>query len=238
MEISKYMPKMSKSEKAIVPQRRIETELLSKTGNEIESWRIFKIMSEFVDGFELLRKYKRAVTFFGSSRSKPGDLFYEQTKSLAHLLSQDGFTIITGGGGGVMEAANCGAADAKGNSVGLNINIVAGQEINKYVTDAEEFDYFFVRKVMLSFASEVYIFLPGGFGTLDEFFELITLVQTKRIKPIPIILFGREFWGPLEAWIRDELFGHFATIDESDMQIYHIVDSVEEAHELIRKLVV
>jgi uncharacterized protein (TIGR00730 family) len=220
--------------KKTLPQARLE-ELLCKSGNEIEAWRVFKIMSEFVDGFELLRKYEKTVSFFGSSRTKPGDASYELARDIAAKLSKKGYTIITGGSGGIMEAANRGAFESGGSSVGLNINLSNGQEMNQYVTDSEDFDYFFVRKVMLSFAAQAYLFFPGGFGTLDEFFEMVTLVQTKRINPVPIILVGKGFWEPFLAWIEQELLLRSHAIDESDMNIYTVVDSADEAVEVLKK---
>ncbi len=217
--------------------RQIEKALLCEENNAVESWRIFKIMAEFVSGFEVLRRYDLAVTFFGSARSELGDRIYEHTTELAYKLSKSGFTVITGGGGGVMEAANIGATkNAGSNSVGLNIKLPKEQILNKYVTDSEGFHYFFTRKVMLAFASEVYVFMPGGFGTLDELFELVTLIQTKKIKRLPIILFGRDHWEPLISWVEKELYSHLHAVDKEDMEIYHLVDSVEEAYDVIMEL--
>ncbi|MEK9176849.1 MAG: TIGR00730 family Rossman fold protein, partial [Patescibacteria group bacterium] len=161
--------------------------------HDVESWRIFKIMAEFVDGFNLLRKYRLAATFFGSARTHLDERYYEDATVLAGRLSKAGFTIVTGGAAGIMEAASKGAYDAGGKSVGLNIELAAEQGVNQYLTDTFTFNYFFTRKVMLAFASEVYIFFPGGFGTLDEFLEIITLVQTRKIKRIPIILYGTSY---------------------------------------------
>lgn len=216
--------------------RQIEEALLCEEKNAVESWRIFKIMAEFVSGFEMLRRYGLAATFFGSARCELGDKVYEHTTELAGRLSKAGFTIITGGGGGVMEAANKGAKDSGGDSVGLNIKLPKEQILNEHVTDSEGFHYFFTRKVMLAFASEVYIFMPGGFGTLDELFELVTLVQTKKIKRLPLILFGRDHWEPLLSWIEKELYSHLHAIDKEDIEIYYLVDSVDEAYEVIMKL--
>jgi len=216
---------------------RLEEELLELEKDQpIESWRIFKIISEFVSGFELLRKYDLAVTFFGTARCNQGDPIYDQATELAYKLSKNGFTIITGGGPGVMEAANKGAYDAEGSSVGLNIELPSGQRINKYVKSSESFHYFFIRKVMLSFSSEIYVFFPGGFGTMDEFFELITLVQTEKIIPVPIILMGADYWTPILEWIEKGLYEKHKAIDKKDMEIYHLVDSVDEAFNLIRKV--
>ncbi len=204
---------------------------------DMESWRILKIMDEFVEGFKMVRKYKLAVTFFGSARNNMESRIYEETAQLAHMLSESGFAVITGGAGGIMEAANKGAFEAKGQSVGFNIKLNTEQEPNKYLTDITTFNYFFSRKVMLAFASELYIYLPGGFGTLDELFEILTLVQTNKIKRIPIILYGKEYWSPLVAFIENTMLEKYKTIDKDDLELFRVVDSVEEAYELALDLV-
>lgn len=196
---------------------------------QIESWRVFKIMSEFVEGFEILRKYGLAATFFGTARSSFEGHFYDECTDLAGRLAKAGFAVITGGSAGIMQAANKGAFEAGGASVGLNIRLEDSQGTNKFLTDTMTFDHFFVRKVMLAFASEVYIFFPGGFGTLDEFTEILTLVQTKKIRHVPIVLYGKEYWEPLLAFFESKLYKEHNAIDESDMQLYHVVDSVDEA---------
>lgn len=218
---------------------RVEGELLQsrEEDNPIDSWRIFKIMSEFVEGFEMIRKYEKAATFFGSARSGLDDKRYKEATELAGRLSKDGFTVITGGGSGIMEAANRGAFQAGGRSVGLNIELPTEQKLNPNVHESMPFHYFFTRKVMLSFASDVYIYFPGGFGTLDEFFELLTLVQTKKIKRIPIILYGKDFWSPLIEWFESNLVGKFKTIDKKDLDLFYLVDTVDEAYEEIKKRV-
>src|SRR3989344_848340 len=152
---------------------------------KIESWRIFKIMSEFIEGFDIIRRYGLAATFFGSSRATLEDEVYKNAADLAGRLAKKGFAIITGGSSGVMQAANKGAFDAGGASVGLNINMPDLQTYNHYLTEKFGFEHFFVRKVMLTYASEVYVYFPGGFGTLDEFFEIVTLVQSKKIRKVP-----------------------------------------------------
>lgn len=214
---------------------RIEEELLESPSNALDSWRIFRILAEFVSGFELLQRYSKAASIFGSSRAGTGDPIYEDAKELGGELAKNGFTIITGGGGGVMAGANQGAYESGGRSVGMNIRLSGNEEQthNAYTQESEEFHYFFTRKVMLSFASDVYIFFPGGFGTLDEFFELITLIQTRKIQPIPIILVDRQHWRPLLEWINETLQKEHGMVDVEDVGIYHVVDSVDEAVQYI-----
>lgn len=224
-----------KAAKKKVQNCRIVTDLLDMNGDAIESWRVFRIMAEFVDGFELLRKHGLAVSFFGSARTHPGDQYYQEAEELAAKLAKKGFTIITGGGPGIMEAANVGGFKVGGKSVGLNIKLPMEQKLNPYVTETETFDFFFSRKVMLSFASEVYVYFPGGFGTLDEFFELVTLIQTKKIEPIPIVVYGKDFWTPLLQWAEKDLLKKYKTISKEDLDLIHVVDSVDEALKYILK---
>lgn len=200
---------------------------------KIESWRVFKIMSEFIEGFDVIRRHGLAVTFFGSARTSLEGNMYKQAEELAARLAKKGFAVITGGSTGIMQSANKGAFEAGGVSVGLNINLPDTQTYNPYLTEKFGFDHFFVRKVMLTYASEVYVYFPGGFGTLDEFFEILTLVQTKKIRKIPIILFDRQYWAPLLAFFEKTLYREHAAIDESDMALYAVVDSVDEAYEYI-----
>ena len=201
--------------------------------NEVESWRIFQIMSEFVEGFDVISRYQLAVTFFGSARTSPDHAEYQHAVELAGRLAKKGFAVITGGSSGIMQAANKGAFENGGASVGLNINLPQSQGYNKFLTDRFIFDHFFVRKVMLTFASEVNIYFPGGFGTLDEFFEIITLVQTGKIRRVPIILFGKAYWEPLLAVMEKTLCQEFSTISKEDMDLYTLVDSVDEAYDYI-----
>ena len=208
--------------------------LVSKP-NQLESWRVFKIMSEFVEGFDLLRKYSMAASFFGSARATLDHPIYQQATDLAAKLAKAGFAVITGGSAGIMEAANRGAYEAGGASVGLNIRLDDNQQTNKFVTDSMTFDHFFVRKVMLTFASEVYIYFPGGYGTLDEFTEILTLVQTHKIKRIPIVLYGAAFWNPIVELFKNHLFRDNHSIDESDLDLFKVVDSVDEAYDYIIK---
>lgn len=214
---------------------RVVTELLDPNGDAIQSWRVFRIMSEFVNGFELLRKHGLAVTFWGSARMKPGDDYYKDAEELGAQLAKKGFTVITGGGPGIMEAGNVGAFKVGGKSIGLNIELPMEQKLNPYVTESESFDFFFSRKVMLTFASEVYVYFPGGFGTLDEFFEIITLIQTKKIEHIPIVLYGKDFWEPLIEFFKKKLLKEYKTISKDDLDLFHVVDSVDEAVKYIAK---
>lgn len=200
--------------------------------NKIESWRIFKIMSEFVEGFDVIRRYSLAATIFGSTRTQPDEKIFLQASELAGRLAKKGFAIITGGSSGIMQAGNKGAYDAGGASVGLNITLPDAQHYNGYLTDKFSFDHFFVRKVMLTYASEVYIYFPGGFGTLDEFFEIVTLIQTKKVRSIPIILFGKTYWEPILGVIEKTLY-EGGYIDKVDMSLYTLVDSVDEAYDYI-----
>lgn len=200
---------------------------------KIESWRVFKIMSEFVEGFDIIRRHGLAATFFGSARASLGDGSYQRAEELAARLAEKGFAVITGGSSGIMQAANKGAFEAGGVSVGLNINLPDLQTYNPYLTEKFGFDHFFVRKVMLTYASEVYVYFPGGFGTLDEFFEIVTLVQSKKIRKVPILLYGSDYWEPLLDFIEKTLYQDHKAIDESDMKLYTLVDSVDEAYNFI-----
>lgn len=200
---------------------------------KIESWRVFKIMSEFVEGFDVISRYGLAVSFFGSARASFEDEIYKDVEELAARLAKKGFAVITGGSAGVMQAANKGAFEAGGASVGLNINLPESQIYNPYLTDRFGFDHFFVRKVMLTYASEAYIYFPGGLGTLNEFFEIMALVQTKKIRKVPIILFGKKYWEPLLSFINETLYKKYSAIDREDMDLYVLFDSVDEAYEYL-----
>lgn len=217
---------------------RIVTELLDPKGvdgDAVQSWRVFRIMAEFVQGFELLREHGLAATFWGSARTEPDDPYYKAAEELAAKLAKKGFSIISGGGPGIMEASNVGAYKVGGRSVGLNIQLPFEQKLNPYTTDSLNFDFFFSRKVMLTFASEVYVYFPGGFGTLDEFFEIVTLIQTKKIEPIPVILYGKDYWNPLLEFFKKTLVKKYETISPEDMDLFHVVDSVDEAYKYINK---
>jgi len=201
---------------------------------EIER-RIEKISQEFNDGLDFIKAHPKSVTIFGSSRFKKNNPYCQQAKNLAGKLSILGYSVVTGGGPGIMEAANKGAYDEGGRSLGLTIKLPHEQATNPYITDHVDFDYFFSRKVCLSFSAEAYVYFPGGFGTLDELFEILTLVQTKKIFKVPIILIGSEFWRPLDNFINNTLYKKSKTIEKSDLKLYQIVDDEDEVVKLIDK---
>jgi hypothetical protein len=198
-----------------------------------ESWRVFRVMAEFVDGIETLSSLEPAVTIFGSARSKPGDKYYTMAEELGGMLAREGFTVITGGGPGAMEAANKGAFEAGGQSVGLNIVLPFEQKLNPYNNIHINFRYFFVRKVMFVKYAMSYVIFPGGFGTMDELFEALTLIQTDKIKPFPVILIGSEYWDGLLTWINDTMLKE-GMISAEDKWIYTVVDSPRDAVEIIK----
>ncbi len=203
---------------------------------EIIRQRTDRINKEFSIAFEFIKNFPKSVTFFGSARLKEDSVLYKKARDLAFKISKDlGYTVLSGGGGGIMEASNRGAFEAGGQSVGLNIVLPQEQHANKYTTESIELYYFFVRKVALSFAAEAYIFFPGGFGTLDEFSEIVTLIQTKKIPRVPIILVGRDYWAHLNTFIREVLLKEYNFIHKEDMDLYQILDSEEEIVEIIRK---
>lgn len=198
-------------------------------------WRVFRIISEFVDGWQFLADFKKTVSIFGSARSTEGSKWYEEARKLGKMIAEAGFAVVTGGGPGIMEAGNRGAVEGNGKSVGINIKLDMEQRINPYVQESAAFHYFFVRKSMLSFAARAYVFFPGGYGTLDEVFELLTLIQTKKIpEKIPVVLVGKEFWESIDKWLKEEIYEKYKAVDEADLKIYQIVDSAEEAFELIK----
>lgn len=197
------------------------------------SWRIFRIMAEFIEGFEFLADLKKEVSIFGSARVEPQSHWYKEARKLGNMLGSAGFTMITGGGHGIMEAANRGAHEAGAPSIGLNIELPMEQRTNRYVSRSKAFHYFFTRKVMLSASAQCYIFFPGGFGTIDEASELITLIQTKKMCPIPIILVGKEFWGGFLDWVKVAMMNK-GYISTEDMNIFKVVDTADEAFELLK----
>ncbi|HHH52342.1 MAG TPA: TIGR00730 family Rossman fold protein [Bacteroidetes bacterium] len=194
------------------------------------SWTMFKVLSEFVDGFETMNKVRPSITIFGSARTKVGHKYYELGKTIANRLVEEGFGIITGGGPGIMEAANKGAFEKGGASIGLNINLPFEQEANKYIDSDKliDFKYFFVRKVMFVKYSQAFVVMPGGYGTLDELFETLTLIQTKKISRVPVILVGSEFWHGMKDWIVNIMLGEQKNISASDLDLMPIIDDPEE----------
>ncbi len=199
-----------------------------------DTWRIFRIMSEFVDGFEVLSKVGKAVSIFGSARSKRDSAFYKMAEEVAYHVAKAGFAVITGSGPGLMEAANKGAQRGKSQSIGLNIHLPCEQKPNNYVDTVLGFRYFFVRKVMFVKYAKAFIILPGGFGTLDEFFEAITLIQTNRIAKFPVVLLGRRYWTPLLAWLKKTVLSH-GNVSQEDLNLFILVDKPQEAAQAIKK---
>lgn len=213
-----------------------EIDLEGKDWRESHHWRIFKIMSEFVDAFQFLADFKKTVTIFGSARLKRTSKWYKEAQRFGNMLANEGFSVVTGGGPGIMEAGNKGAFQGGGESIGVNIKLPYEQRTNKYVKKSEAFHYFFARKVALAYSAQAYVYFPGGFGTLDEFFELVTLVQTNKITAkIPLILVGREFWSHVDKFAKNILLEEYGTIDDEDRKLYSIVDSADEAMKIIRK---
>ncbi|WP_370479652.1 TIGR00730 family Rossman fold protein [Tamlana flava] len=209
-----------------------------KGWNEIktnDSWAIFKIMGEFVNGFEKMSKIGPCVSIFGSARTKPGDKYYKLAENIAKKIVEGGYGVITGGGPGIMEAGNKGAHLGGGTSVGLNIELPFEQHDNPYIDPDKslDFDYFFVRKVMFVKYSQGFVVMPGGFGTLDEFFEALTLIQTHKIGKFPIILVGTDFWEGLIDWIKKTLLNSFGNVSPKDLDLIHLVDSENEVIEIL-----
>ncbi|MDY6880697.1 MAG: TIGR00730 family Rossman fold protein [Desulfatiglans sp.] len=202
-----------------------------------DTWRMFNILAEFVDGFDTLPEVYPAVSIFGSARSKPSSAVYKITEKTARLLVKSDFNVISGGGPGVMEAANKGASEAGGKSVGLHIHLPNEQKPNKYANVLLDFKYFFIRKVMFVKYAVAYVIMPGGFGTLDELFEALTLIQTKRIKSFPVILIDSSYWKGLVDWIKDTLVKE-KSISKSDLDLMRVVDTPEEAVAIIKRRVV
>ncbi|MDD4995079.1 MAG: TIGR00730 family Rossman fold protein [Patescibacteria group bacterium] len=198
------------------------------------TWRIFKIMSEFVEGYHLLSGLKREVTFFGSARAKPSSRHYRETEKLAKILGKNGHAIITGGGPGIMEAANKGAAAVGAESIGLNIQLPSEQILNPYCKKSQGFYYFFTRKVMLTSPSQAFFFLPGGFGTLDEFFEVIDLIEINRMPPVPVVAMMSDFWKELYNFLSEYSLKRIGAIKPKNLECIHIVDTAEEAAEFAR----
>ena len=197
--------------------------------------RVTEIDSEFQKGFEFVANYPKSVTIYGGTRVLEGSEYYEKARNLAKkIVEKLQYAIVTGGGPGIMEAANRGAKEANGNSIGITIKLPHEQATNKYVTNSVDFYYFFVRRFILSFSAESCVFFPGGFGTLDEFFEILTLRQTHKIPPVPIILFGKSYWEPIEKMFKETLLEKFGTISAGDLSLYKITDSEDEVLEIVR----
>jgi hypothetical protein len=202
-----------------------------------ESWRIFRIMAEFVESIEVLSNVHNAVTIFGSARLKPEDKYYQMAEKLGQLLVQNGFSVITGGGPGIMEAANKGAAEAGGQSVGMNIKLPFEQKPNPYANLQLDYKYFFIRKVMFVKYAVAYVIMPGGYGTMDELFEALTLIQTKRVRSFPLILMGREYWQGLLDWLKNSM-QQKSMILPCDIEMIQIIDDPEEVVKHIKKYVI
>ncbi|RMA97273.1 LOG family protein [Hydrogenothermus marinus] len=192
-----------------------------------EAWRLFRILGDFIDGFDVMPQYIPAITIFGSARVKEGDKYYEAARQLAYKFAKEGFSVVTGGGPGIMEAGNRGAFEAGGNSIGLNIALPHEQIPNKYAKVQLNFNYFFARKVMLVKYSIGYILFPGGYGTLDELTEVLVLMQTKKLKTYPVILFGTEYWNGLVDWIKEQVLKN-NYIDKEDFNLFKVSDDLDE----------
>ena len=198
-------------------------------------WRVFRIMAEFVEGFELMGNVGRAISIFGSARTKPDDKYYKMAEQLSADLAESGFAIITGGGPGIMEAANKGAAEAGGLSVGLNILLPMEQTPNPYQNVSMEFHYFFARKMMFIKYAWGLVCFPGGFGTLDEFFESMTLIQTHKAPTFPVVCIGKDYWSGLIDWLKGKVLDEYHNIDPEDMNLFEVTDNIEAAADFLRK---
>lgn len=221
-------------------EKKLRRALDSKSWNEIktkDSWQIFKIMSEFVDGYDTMAKIGPCVSIFGSARTTDENPYYQLAEEIAFKLTQNGYGVITGGGPGIMEAANKGAKKGEGKSVGLNIELPFEQSANPYIDNDKliNFDYFFVRKVMFVKYAQGFIVLPGGVGTLDELFEAITLIQTKKIGKFPIVLVGKSFWGGLIDWIKEVMLKKEKNISPEDLNLFSVVDTADEALKIVNE---
>jgi uncharacterized protein (TIGR00730 family) len=207
-----------------------------KLGGE-NSWTMFKVVAELVEGFDRMNKIGPCISIFGSARTKPEEKYYGIAVDMAKRLAEEGFGIITGGGPGIMEAGNKGATEAGGLSVGLNIELPHEQGNNPYISPDKvlNFNYFFVRKVMFVKYAQAFIAFPGGFGTMDELFEVLTLIQTGKIEPVPVILFGSDFWGGMRDWVQNSLSEEFKTVSPKDMDLIPVTDSIDEVVNIINE---
>ncbi|MEY2986208.1 MAG: hypothetical protein RJB24_437 [Candidatus Parcubacteria bacterium] len=201
---------------------------------QTDSWKLFKVMAEFVEGYDLMAKYKNEVTIFGSARTHENDEHYIKARKLGEILGLNNFTVITGGGPGIMEAANRGAFQVKGTSIGLGIELPMEQKINPYVTDSVDFSYFFTRKVMLTTPSQAFVYFPGGYGTLDELFQVLNEMALGFIQRVPVILIGRDFWDPLVSFLQDTCHQILGAIKSEDLEMLQVVDTAEEAYDIIK----
>ncbi len=226
----------NQKKKYLLPASKLP-KVVEETGDfrETVQWRIFRIMAEFVDGFNFLADLEKSVTIFGSARTTTDHPDYQKAQKLGYLLGKDGFEVVTGGGPGIMEAANLGAYEAKAKSIGFNIQLPEEQRVNAFVNRSIAFHYFFTRKLMLSYSAQAYVFFPGGLGTLDEFFEMATLIQTKKLERVTIIMVGKEYWDQLFDFLKNKVYGDHEAIDKEDLNLFHIVDTPEEAREIIKK---
>lgn len=220
-----------KNLQAITPHRDAVIQLLNQ---ETEA-RVERIEKEFKTGFEIVNNFSHTVTVFGSARFLEDNPHYQKARQTGQMLAQEGFTVVTGGGGGIMEAANRGAYEVGGRSIGFNIQLPHEQQLNAYTTQSMPFRYFFARKVMLAYAASALICFPGGFGTFDELFEVITLIQTRKMPPVPIILVGTEFWNPVHSFITDKMLHEFGVISHGDEEFYTITDDIEIIKQQVTK---
>jgi len=225
------LPKINLPESDI-PMQPLTITQLEKAADK----RISRIDAELKKGFDFIRHHPKTITFFGSARFDENNEYYKKARRIAKRVSQEGYAVVTGGGPGIMEAANRGATEGDGNdfSLGICIELPNEQVTNPYVTNHRDFRYFFTRKVILSFSAEAYVYFPGGFGTLDEFFEIVTLIQTRKIEKIPMILVGERFWEPLKHVLERVLLREHGTINEDDLDLFTITDDEEEIMEIIK----
>lgn len=230
MSIQKTNPKVCRI--PLMPSEQVEVKEMPRMSDI--TWRIFRIMAEFVEGFQFLSETSREVTIFGSGKFSPSDHWYKEAEKLGRLLAKNKFTVITGGGPGVMEAGNKGAAEAGGQSIGLNIQLPTEQRTNPFVKTGRAFHYFFTRKVMMAASAQAYVFFPGGFGTLDELLEMLVLIQTNKAQKVPVICVGHDFWDQFFEWVKNSVFEKYRAIDGKDLKLYKVVDTAEEAFALIK----